>query len=130
MPIGKALVVDDEELICDLISQTLEIEGYTVTAFTNSREALNELNQGNDYDVVVTDLQMPGATGADLLKKAKSLGLNCQFIMITGFTNKFTSENLEEIKPFAFINKPFDIKVLSDNVKQALQRKRELDISN
>lgn len=126
---GKILVIDDERLVCDLIEQILEMKGLNVTTMTNSANALKEIEQKNDYDVIISDIRMPKVSGIDLLRIVNEQKTNCQFILITGFYNLVSSDIEKHLKPFSLIRKPFDINVLMTSVDNALKKKYDIDRS-
>ncbi|MGR3177888.1 MAG: response regulator [Candidatus Anammoxibacter sp.] len=124
---GNVLVVDDEDLMCDLIEQVLTMKDYSITTMISSTEALEEIKQKKDYDIIVADIRMPKVSGIDLLRASNEQNMNYQFILITGFYNLLAPDALESLKPFAFLKKPFDINLLVKTVDEAVQKKRELD---
>lgn len=106
----KILVVDDEEDICELLSEILEGTGYNVTKASNGKEALDILNSKPDYfDLIATDVRMPMMDGVTLLDEFKRLphSSRTKFIFITGGTNidieKEYSSSID-----GYIYKPFD----------------------
>lgn len=127
---GKVLVIDDEELMCDLIEQVLEMKGFSVTTITNSSEALEEIKAKRDFDVIIADIRMPKVSGIDLLREANAQNMNYQFILITGFYSLLSPDILKSLNPFGFIKKPFDINTLIDTVEKALQKKRGINQNN
>ena len=66
----KVLVVDDEPKICHLIEELLKMEGYQVDVSFSGIEALQMIKKGN-YEMLLTDLKMPGIDGLELIRKAK-----------------------------------------------------------
>ena len=124
---GKILVIDDEDLMCDLIEQVLEMKGYAITTMTNSTEALEEIKQKKDYDIIIADIRMPKVSGIDLLRTSNAQDMNYQFILITGFYNLLSPDILKPLNPFGFIKKPFDINTLISTVEQAFEKKKDID---
>jgi len=124
---GKVLVIDDEDLMCDLIEQVLEIKGYSITTMTNSSAALEEIEQKKDYDVIIADIRMPKVSGIDLLRAANAQNMDYQFILITGFYNLLAPDILKLLNPFGFIKKPFDINTLITTVEKAFAKKDEIN---
>ncbi len=124
---GNVLVIDDEELMCDLIEQVLEMKGYTVTTITNSVEALEEIKLRKNYDIIIADIRMPKVSGIDLLRASNQQNLNYQFILITGFYSLLSPDILKSLNPFGFVKKPFDINTLISTVEKALVKKKELE---
>ena len=68
---GKVLVVDDDKAMCELIDTTLTMKGYSTTWCQSANEA-NALLHENDFDVVLTDVRMPGTTGLQLCQQVSS----------------------------------------------------------
>lgn len=124
---GKVLVVDDEDLMCDLIEQVLEMKGYSITTMTNSADALEEIKQKKDYDVIIVDIRMPKVSGIDLLRTSNAQNMDYQVILITGFYNLLSPDILKSLKPFGFIKKPFDINTLITTVEQAFKKKKGIE---
>lgn len=120
---GNVLVIDDEELMCDLIEQVLEMKGYSVTTFTNSVEAKEEIKLKKDYDIIIADIRMPKISGIDLLQTANAQNMNYQFILVTGFYSLLSPDILKTLNPYGFIKKPFDINTLLNTVDQAYKKK-------
>ena len=127
MPKGNVLVIDDEELMCDLIEQVLEMKGYSVTTFTNSLEAQEEIKLKKDYDIIIADIRMQKLSGIDLLRTANAQNMNYQFILVTGFYSLLSPDILKTLNPYGFIKKPFDINTLIETVDQAYKKKLDSD---
>jgi len=118
--VGKILVVDDDEQMCEDISEMLSREGYTVSHVGSGEEALDRI-KSEDFDVILTDLIMPGIDGMEVLRQSKRLKPAARVIMITGFG---TIENaVEAMKEGAsdYISKPFKINEVQATVKRALE---------
>lgn len=77
------LVVDDERSICELLEITFRKEGHRVEV-ANSVEAAKRRLESSIFDVIVSDVRMPGSSGVDLLKLAKEISPGCFFLLITG----------------------------------------------
>jgi two-component system response regulator PilR (NtrC family) len=77
------LVVDDERSICELLEITFRKEGYRVEVAHNVAEAKRKL-ESQIFDIVISDVRMPGESGVDLLKLAKEIAPECFFLLITG----------------------------------------------
>jgi two-component system response regulator PilR (NtrC family) len=77
------LVVDDEKSICELLEITFRKEGHRVEV-ANSVDAAKRKLESQIFDIVVSDVRMPGATGVDLLKFTKEIAPDCFFLLITG----------------------------------------------
>jgi len=77
------LVVDDEKSICELLEITFRKEGHRVE-IANSVEAARRKLEGSLYDIIISDIRMPGETGVELLRYAKEVAPNAYFVLITG----------------------------------------------
>ncbi len=120
---ASVLVVDDENMMCDLLQNMLQ-EQYDVTTISNPREALPRLLQGEPFDLVLCDLMMPELTGMDLhteLSKTRPEQA-ARFVFMTGgtFTER-ARDFLDQIEG-APLNKPFRAEELYAMVSQRLQR--------
>jgi two-component system, NtrC family, response regulator PilR len=77
------LVVDDERSICELLEITFRKEGHRVE-LANSADAAKRKLESQIFDIVISDIRMPGQTGVDLLKLTKEIAPDCFFLLITG----------------------------------------------
>src|ERR1700729_2154581 len=80
---ARILVVDDEKSICELLEITFRKEGYRVEVAHNVEAAKRKL-ESQIFDIVISDVRMPGETGVDLLKLTKEIAPDCFFLLITG----------------------------------------------
>lgn len=71
MPGERILVIDDEEIICNLLKDTLTDEGYQVETVTDSKEGIEKILRGEPFDILITDIRMPKKTGCRYSKKQK-----------------------------------------------------------
>jgi DNA-binding response OmpR family regulator len=126
---NRVLVAEDEADMLFLIARRIENLGHEVTRASDGDEAMRQLLRGS-FDLVVTDINMPGATGLDLLAEAKARDPQCQVIIVTA---NATMENAIEALnrgAFSYLTKPFDhISVISNAVQMALEYRR-LQIEN
>ncbi len=125
---GKMLIVDDETLICEVIKEAMEADGYYVKSTTNSVDALNYI-EDDDFDILITDMCMPDISGIDLLNAVNAKDISTQVILITGYEDAVDTKIIRFLEPFAFVIKPFDLEELLDIVSNALQKKGELTSS-
>ncbi|RME29104.1 MAG: response regulator, partial [Candidatus Zixiibacteriota bacterium] len=79
----RVLVVDDDPYLLDLLVETLDTIGYQCTPAKDGLEALDLLNNGT-YDIVVTDIKMPGMDGISLLRKVRRRFHDLPVLFITG----------------------------------------------
>jgi putative nucleotidyltransferase with HDIG domain len=127
---ARALVVDDEAAICALLSEKLSREGFECRCASSGEEALRLL-QENIYDLVISDLRMPGISGLELLDQVSRKYPRSAFLMATGEADVQTG--VEAMKKGAgdYLVKPFQIEEVVSRVQQALEKKRlELEVEN
>jgi putative nucleotidyltransferase with HDIG domain len=115
----RVLVVDDEPKICHLIEELLNLEGYQVDVSFSGMEALQMIRRYN-YQLLLTDLKMPGIDGLELIKKAKKECLEIRTIMITGYATVGTAVESLRYGIDDYITKPFNIFELKKSVKQTI----------
>src|SRR5439155_15654116 len=77
------LVVDDERSICELLEITFRKEGHRVEVANNVESAKRKL-ESQIFDIVISDVKMPGEDGVELLKFAKEIAQDCFFLLVTG----------------------------------------------
>ena len=122
----KVLVADDDPALLDLMLRRLARQGLRPDSAKDGRKAL-ELIASSAYDLIVTDIYMPGVTGLELLRQAKEADPNTQVIVVTaGATLDNAIEALNN-GAFAYLMKPFDhFSVFDNTVTRALQFRRAL----
>jgi len=117
------LLVDDEKLLCEMGTIVLEKLGYKVTTFMDSQEALKTFESNpQDFQLVITDYTMPNLTGPQLMKKIKAIRSDIPMLLITGYSNLATPENLQEWGCDGILSKPYDVNKLAQTVSRALAK--------
>ena len=114
----KVILVDDEPNSTKLLKKVLLKKGYTVDESNDSRQAM-EMIKDNDYDIIISDLQMPDFTGIDLLKAKPD---NSIFIMITGYGSINSAVESMKLGAFDYINKPFNLEEFQIKVDKAAEK--------
>ncbi len=117
-------VTDDQALIRDSLSATLTAQDHKVFTFDNAQDALTELRQ-RAFDVVLTDLRMPGMDGVALLREMRRLGLDVPVILMTAYASVTTAVEAMKLGAFDYIQKPFNADEVAILVERAL-RDRQL----
>ena len=115
----RILVVDDEPKICHLIEELLKLEGYQVDVSFSGIEALQMLKMYN-YQMLLTDLKMPGIDGLELISKAKKSCPEIRTIMVTGYATVDTAVQSLRHGIDDDITKSFNVFELKKAVKQTL----------
>lgn len=119
----KILVVDDEQKMCDFLEIILSEDGYDVSSVTSGEEALKRMRE-EDFDVVITDLMMPGIDGMQLLERVRELNSDAIVIMITGYSTVETAVEAMKKGAYDYIPKPFKIEEVKVVIRKAIDQRR------
>ncbi|WDP93070.1 MAG: PAS domain-containing protein [Desulfobacter sp.] len=115
------LLVDDEQSILDLEQQSLERLGYTVDAVDSPMDALTHFSAApNAYDLVITDMAMPGMPGSELTAKLLDVRRDIPVLLCTGFSEKMTPEMVRQLGIREVIMKPVLMRELSAAIRRVL----------
>ena len=114
----RILVVDDDADICRLHSEVLRYSGYDVDVVENGFAAWNAL-QSQSYDLIITDNNMPGITGVDLIKRLKESNIGTPVIMATGTVPDPKFNDL--LLPIPVLLKPYPFADFLKTVKNVLR---------
>lgn len=119
----KILVVDDERVICDILADFLELEGFSVTTAEDGKAALAELSRGT-YDLVLSDLKMPNMGGIELLDAIQIHTPNIVTIIMTGFGTVETAINAMKRGAYDYILKPFKVEEVVHAIRRGLEKQK------
>ncbi|MBI5509081.1 MAG: response regulator [Deltaproteobacteria bacterium] len=119
----RILVVDDESVICDILRDFLEFEGFAVRTAGAGDTAL-ELFGGDHFDLVLTDLKMPGLDGLGLLREIAELERDTATVIMTGFGTVETAIEAMKQGAFDYILKPFKPEEVVRVLRRALDKQR------
>jgi len=109
----RILVVDDEAGIRELLAKTLAVAEYDVDLAAGGQEALERLHR-EQYDLVITDLRMPGVDGLTLIREARRFMPQLPIIIITGYSTEASAIEAINLGVNGYLTKPFRVpKVLS-----------------
>ncbi|HEX8295796.1 MAG TPA: response regulator, partial [Chthoniobacteraceae bacterium] len=122
---GRILVLDDEEAICMLVTCALEPLGYEVTETQDALTAIGKYEQamrdGNKYDLVISDLTIPGGMGGqEAIQKLRGIDPNVRAIVSSGYANDPVMSRFEEFGFCGMIAKPYEIDALGRKVAEVL----------
>src|SRR5574339_1153735 len=104
----RVLVVDDEAAIRDLLSKTLALAEYDVDLAPDGRTALERLRM-IPYDLLITDLKMPGVDGLTVIREARRLKADIPVIIITGFSTEASAIEAVNLGVSGYLTKPFRV---------------------
>jgi len=127
MPKGREVIlfVDDETVLVDLGKQMLESLGYTVIGETDPKTAFQRFKADpNKFDMVITDLTMPGMTGDVLAKEIVSIRVDLPIILVTGFSERETQDHAGNMGIREIVMKPLTILDLASVVRRVLDQGR------
>jgi two-component system response regulator PilR (NtrC family) len=119
---SRVLVVDDERSMREMLSILLEREGYEVVAAKNGQEALESF-ESSFFDLVISDIQMPGLNGIELLGRIKQLAPEVPVLMITAFATAEQAVDAIKLGAFHYFTKPFNNDEIRALVSNALERR-------
>jgi signal transduction histidine kinase/ActR/RegA family two-component response regulator len=121
----RVLLVDDEEALTFMMEQILEKLGYRVTAFSDSRRALEEFRAAPQaFDLLITDQTMPQMTGSELTAHVREIRPELPVIVCTGY-----DRNAMKSTEAFFILKPVDVRLLAEMIRKALDAQAEPGVS-
>ena len=120
MAIEKILIVDDEVLMRNFLVEAFNRKGLEAVAAENGDKALNLLKE-QSFDLVITDMKMPGISGMDVLKFVKELSPRTLVIVVTAFGTIENAVEAMKSGAFHYLIKPFSLDSLMANIEKANQ---------
>ena len=118
---GAILVVDDDPMIRELLTEILEKQGYTVVSVESGEAALSEVEKKH-FDLVFLDLLLPGLKGTETLKKLKEKDKDVVVVIITGYADEPMAFEAMAMGPLLLIRKPFRDKDILETLNMVMQR--------
>ena len=118
---GRILLVEDEKGLRDIAVMHLISRGYEVESAGDGEEALEILEDApGTFDLIVSDVVMPGMDGPTLIREAKDYLGHARVIFVSGYADPDIAKKLDDDREISFLPKPFDIQQLAERVKQEL----------
>ena len=118
---GHVLVVDDNTRARQSMADVLRAAGHEVQACASAMEALKQLEK-HSFDVIITDLQMPGMNGLEFIRAIEERKVDSQVVMVTAFASVSSAVEAMRHGAFDYIEKPFDVEQLEQLVERALRQ--------
>ncbi len=115
----KLLIVDDEDIVLKSSLRILKNQDYDISTASSGEEGLERANQ-QKFDIVITDLKMPGLSGMDILKTLRDEQPDVTVIIFTGYATVETARDALKMGAFDYIPKPFTPDELRDVIKNAI----------
>jgi DNA-binding NtrC family response regulator len=121
--LSQILLIEDEIHNREALSLLLAKAGYQVQSAGSGEEAM-EILQNTSFEIIITDLFLPGVNGIDILKKVKEASPYTSVILITGKASAETAVEAMKEGAFDYITKPFDFEKLKNLVAKAVEKSR------
>ncbi|MFO7811322.1 MAG: response regulator [Candidatus Delongbacteria bacterium] len=107
----KILIIDDQPDILDVLTEVIEILGHEAVSVCSGKSIGSKVDL-NDFDLVISDYQMPDMTGVEIAKKIKAECPEMKVFIISGYHQILSEKKMEEYGVSGILNKPFDIEEL------------------
>ena len=120
---ARILVIDDDAGVRESMARMLGSAGYTVLVAASGEEGF-DLARGDAFDVILSDMRMPGLSGLDILKKLRDVNVDACFIVMTGFGTVDTAVEAMKLGAVDFVQKPFFRDELLMRVRAATDRRQ------
>ncbi|MCC6236122.1 MAG: response regulator [Dehalococcoidia bacterium] len=105
----RVLLVEDEPTLCRVIARNLTAHGHEVTT-ASSVEAAREALEGQAFDVMLLDIDLPDGTGWEVVRHLREVGRDLPFVVVSAL--RVHPERLDEFRPLAYLPKPFPLDAL------------------
>jgi DNA-binding NtrC family response regulator len=128
--VSRILVIDDDQAVRDSMARMLRGAGYSVETAETGEDGVSAA-RGNVYDVILSDMRMPGISGLEVLKRLREHRVDSAFIVMTGFGTVDTAVEAMKLGAVDFVQKPFLRDELLMRVRSAAERRqlaRQVDL--
>ncbi len=119
----RILIVDDERSMCDLLDTDLRLRDFVPSCFTSAVEALEVFNSG-DFEVVLTDLKMPGMDGLQFCSRLVANRPDVPVVVMTAFGSLETAVAAMRAGAYDFVTKPIEMELLALILRRAVERRQ------
>lgn len=127
--LANILIVEDEPSVREILSWRLTEEGHHCDALPSATSALEALKAGRKYDLLVSDIRMPGLSGIELLKHVREIEPDMAVIMVTAVSDMTIAIETLKMGAYDYITKPFNLDEVCIAVERAME-KRNLILKN
>jgi putative nucleotidyltransferase with HDIG domain len=118
------LIVDDEQVIREVLTEKLTTAGYACSTAANSAEALRKIETDQTFSLVLSDIDMPGQNGISLLKDIKTRNPEMDVVMVTGVVDVDIAIQSIRLGASDYITKPFNLEEVVLTVERTLEKRR------
>lgn len=119
---NRIALVEDEDLIRTMIKLNLELEGHRVCAFGDAEGLLESNSAGDDYDLILLDIMLPGVQGDEALAELRARGVHTPVMMLTAKGDVESKIGALHRGADDYLPKPFDVRELTARVEALLRR--------
>src|SRR5207247_1665437 len=119
----RILVIDDEKSMRELLTHLLKRAGHRVNAAESGEKGI-ELFDKDVYDLVISDVSMPGMSGLDVLRKVRDSSPETPVVLITAYGSKETAIEAVKLGAFDYFEKPFNVEEVLKRVGNALAQRQ------
>ncbi len=124
LPAPSLLLVDDDPIPRETLSTLLAAEGFQVVTASTGEEAERKLREVHPpFELVITDLVMPGKSGMDVLKCALNVNPSCTVLVLTGFGSVREATEAMELGAFDFVTQPMQIDQFRNTLRRLMERR-------
>jgi two-component system cell cycle response regulator CpdR len=118
---ARILLADDDKATRDLVRRALEADGHSVLVTQDGNEALEQLKEGGEqFDVIVTDVEMPMLDGIALAERAFPLQPKVRILLMSGFAEQLDRAKELKIPHVGVLSKPFTLDQVRERVRKLL----------
>jgi DNA-binding NtrC family response regulator len=121
---AKVLVVDDDRIVGQSFNRVLSEKGYDVSTALDGEEALRKVGS-TGYDMVFTDIKMPGMDGLEVAKRIKEMNPWMPVVIVTGYGTEANESRAEEVGVSGFLRKPLSPEVIEWITQKTLKESME-----
>ncbi len=129
MAANRALIIDDDRLALELLTFHLKSDGLSVDSAENGNEGL-ELARSNEYDIILTDLNLPDINGIEMVRRSKEISPATEIIVVTGEDSAEKAIEATRVGAFGYIVKDGNYQGLMVDVRNAIERKQQTLINS
>lgn len=122
---AKILFVEDEAAVRTLGVRVLKKKGYNVIESDSAENALEILQESQDFDLLVTDMVLPGLSGAQLTNKVKEMLPQLPVILASGYSEDIARKEVNNLYDFDFLAKPYSLTVLTEKIFSVLNKQHD-----
>lgn len=116
----RILLVEDEKSVAETVLDLLNALGHDVSLAANGEEAIALLDDGKAFDVLISDVVMPGISGVDLAREARRRSPGIAVVLTSGFSASSLEAARQDLSDCVFLHKPYSLSDLSRSITDGL----------